>query len=211
VHVLAWPKDDSPLQLPPITRKVVGSRMLTGGSAQVSQTDEGITVSLPSAYRHEINTVIVLELDGPAADIPPVAAQTDLISEGKPARASNVYQGLAEFSANKAVDGDPESRWATDAGTESAWLEVEFESVQVVGSALICEAFPGRIQEFALEYRVEGEWKPFYRGKQIGENAKFEFEPVTIRKVRLNILRATDGPSLWEFQLCAPESGKTRP
>jgi len=210
VHVLAWPRDDAPLELPPIARKVIASSVLTGGTVTVAQSPEAITVSLPVADRREIDTIIVLELDGPASDIPPVAAYTDLISEGKPAAASNFYRGQREYAARRAVDGDPETRWATDTGTQSAWLEVDFESVQIVGSAWISEAFPGRVQEFVLERRVEGEWVPFYRGTHIGEHAKIEFEPVTTRKVRLNILRATDGPSIWEFQLCAPASGAKR-
>ncbi len=67
VHVLDWPEDT--LTLPPIPKRIVASSVLTGGSARVTQSDEGIEIAVPTAHRHEIDTVVVLELDGPAAEI----------------------------------------------------------------------------------------------------------------------------------------------
>jgi len=56
------------VKLPPIKRKIVSSSVLTGGSAAVDQTDSGIEVSVPKSDRREIDTIVVLKLDGPAAD-----------------------------------------------------------------------------------------------------------------------------------------------
>ena len=44
------------------------------------------------------------------------------VSEKAKATASNTYQNQAECGPEKAVDGNPETRWATDAGTHQAWL-----------------------------------------------------------------------------------------
>ncbi|MBU4270352.1 MAG: alpha-L-fucosidase [Planctomycetes bacterium] len=66
LHVLA--PNLAVVKLPPINKKIVGSSVLTGGSATVNQTEAGIEVSVPKSDRQEIDTIVVLKLDGPAAD-----------------------------------------------------------------------------------------------------------------------------------------------
>lgn len=56
------------VKLPPIKRKIVSSSVLTGGTATVKQTGAGIKVLVPKPDRQEIDTIVVLNLDGPAAD-----------------------------------------------------------------------------------------------------------------------------------------------
>ncbi len=63
VHVLNWPGDT--LALPPIAQKIVGSSLLGGPKAAVKQTDQEITISVPTSDREPIDTVVVLELDAP--------------------------------------------------------------------------------------------------------------------------------------------------
>ena len=53
------------MKLPPLKQKIVGSSVLTGGTATVKQTAEAIEVSVPKADRQEIDTIVVLKLDGP--------------------------------------------------------------------------------------------------------------------------------------------------
>jgi alpha-L-fucosidase len=53
------------VKLPPIARKIVASSTLTGGTPTVKQTEEGIEVSVPAADRQEIDSIVVLKLDGP--------------------------------------------------------------------------------------------------------------------------------------------------
>lgn len=64
LHVVDWPEDV--VELPPLDRKIVSSRSLTGAAATVEQTPKGIRVSVPPGARQEMDTIIVLELDGPA-------------------------------------------------------------------------------------------------------------------------------------------------
>ena len=49
--------------LPAIKKKIVGSRVLTGGSASVRQTDQAIEISVPKADRQEFDTIVVLTLE----------------------------------------------------------------------------------------------------------------------------------------------------
>jgi alpha-L-fucosidase len=68
LHVFDW--GNGALTLPALPRKVVRSSVLTGGSVSLSQTTDGVTISVPSASRQEIDTVVALEIDGPAEAIP---------------------------------------------------------------------------------------------------------------------------------------------
>jgi len=70
VHVFAWAGPS--LKLPPLPAKVIGSRVLGGGQASVRQSDAGLEILVPEGDRHPADTVVVLELDGPAARIAPV-------------------------------------------------------------------------------------------------------------------------------------------
>ncbi len=72
VHVFQW--SDSALRLPPIAAKVLRSRVLTGGSAKVVQSESGVEISVPAEHRESIDTIIVLELNRDAEGIPALAA-----------------------------------------------------------------------------------------------------------------------------------------
>jgi alpha-L-fucosidase len=123
IHVLNWPEDT--LTLPPIPKKIVASSVMTGGAVTVRQTKQAIEISVPKAYRRELDTIIVLELDGPANKISPRALLSDSLTAEKKAKASNTFQNMSTHGPAKAVDDDPATRWATDTGTKQAWLEVD--------------------------------------------------------------------------------------
>jgi alpha-L-fucosidase len=65
MHVLDWPEDY--VQLPPTPHRIVSSRSLTGSQVKVDQTAEGVRIAVPAPERQAIDTVIALELDGPAS------------------------------------------------------------------------------------------------------------------------------------------------
>jgi len=64
VHVLVWPGDA--LELPPIPRKIVAGKLLTGGRVDVRQDEKAITLFVSPRDRRELDTIVELELDGPA-------------------------------------------------------------------------------------------------------------------------------------------------
>jgi alpha-L-fucosidase len=64
LHILRWPS--GAISLPAIPRKIVRHRVLTGGQAVVQQTASGIEVGVAAAQRHAVDTIVKLELDGPA-------------------------------------------------------------------------------------------------------------------------------------------------
>jgi len=111
-----------------------------------------------------------------------------------------------EIAPEQAVDGNSETRWATDSGTKSAWLEVDLGKPAAIGRCLIEQAYPElqRVRKFAIEYWQDGKWQTCYRGENLGATLEAAFSPVTAQRVRLNITEATDGPTIWEFELYPP-------
>ena len=99
------------------------------------------------------------------------------------------------------MDGNDETRWATDAGTRKAWLELDLGRMVKFSRATLIEAYPGRVQKFELQWLDGAQWKTFCTGTGIGEYWTRTFAPVTAQRVRLNILEATDGPTIREFEL----------
>jgi alpha-L-fucosidase len=200
VHIRKWLSDT--VELPAISAKVVDSRVLTGGKADVSQTASGIAISVPEADRQAIDTIVALELDVDANQIPAVDVPRPVpVSEKAKATASNSFQNAAEFGPDKAVDGNSQTRWATDVETHQAWLELDLGRPTTFRRAWISEAFPNRVQKFELQWLDGTEWKTFCTGTTVGESWSKGFAPVTAQRVRLNILDSTVGPTIWEFEL----------
>ena len=205
VHILDWRR--APVVLPPIDRKIVRTSVVTGGSATVKPTETAIEITVPMAHRHKLDTIVALELDGPAFDAKVGRLASGSLAAGKKARASNHFQKSATYSPDKAFDDDFETRWGCDWGTKAAWLEVDLGKPTTFDRAFIAEPY-GRVQQFAIECKVGDEWRPCARGTTIGERRELKFEPVTAQVVRLNLLKTTEGPSIWEFQLFAPREKK---
>lgn len=198
LHVLRWPGEV--LSLPPLPRRIVRATALTGGEVALEQTTNGLAIRLAAAQQHAFDTILKLELDGPAKEIPILRAASGSLTTGRKATASNVYQGQNEYRPEQAVDDDPNTRWGCDWGTHSAWLEVDLGEPRTFNRAFISEPYD-RVRRFELQALRGDAWETFHRGTTLGENFEARFTPVTARHVRLNLLETTDGPSLWEFQL----------
>lgn len=195
VHVFRWEGDA--VTLPGIPRKITASSVMTGGRVQCDQTADRVILTVPAADHRDIDTIVRLDLDGPALDIPPLALATSSVQ----ATASNVFMEMDEYGADAAFDDDPHSRWATDGGTKQAWIARDFGRPRTFNGVRILEAYAGRVQRFELQYKEGAAWKTIFAGTTLGEDFKKSFPPVTAREVRLNILEAAEGPTLWEIRL----------
>ena len=202
LHVCDWP--DGPLRLPAIPAQVKSCRALGGSKAAFRQTASGLEVTVSPAYRQPIDTVVALELNSSALALPAmdVPMPRSLTTKAK-ARASNIYRNEAEYGPEKALDADGETRWATDVGVKSAWLEVDLGQPTTFSRAAIRQAYPElrRVKKFAIEYWQDDQWKPCYEGVNLGAKLSATFPPVTAQRVRLNCTDTTDGPTIFEFQL----------
>ncbi len=195
VHLLR--SEAATVTLPDIPSKIVRSELLTGGSAKVTQQDGQLTITIsPAPAPSDINSIVRLELDRSAMDLKPVE-----LASGIKATASNVFQNLEEYSAGKAFDGDPETRWATDAGTRQAWIALALGSPKRLAGVRIHEEYAGRVQRFEFQRKEGAEWKTIFSGATLGQDFSRQFPPITARELRLNILEATEGPTLSEIEL----------
>ncbi len=202
VHVFNWPESGD-LVLPAIPVKVKSAKVLTGGTAELKQGDKEISVGVPAGSRDEIDTLVVLELEGSAMEIEPVnsgSLSASVLYGGK----ANVYQKNPAYGPEKAIDDDDHSRWATDGGTKQAWLEVDLGKPVEFSRVLIREWTDekgSRSKKFELQYKSGDEWRTIIKGDKIGKNFKKSFPAVTAQVVRLEILEAIEGPTIEEFQL----------
>ena len=67
LHIMRWPSDT--IALPAIPRSIVKSTVLSGGECSVKQSAAGIQVSVAQQFRQPVDTIVKLELDGPANTI----------------------------------------------------------------------------------------------------------------------------------------------
>lgn len=197
VHVFKW--DGDRVVLPALAARVQRAVALTGGTVELEAGTDQWVLRLPEAQQDSIATIIRLYLDRSAMELPAVE-----VPAAFKATASNVFWGLHEFAPEHAFDDDPQTRWATDGGTRQAWVALEFPQPRRIGRVQINEAIERRVKRFQFQYRTDGDWQTLFEGTQIGPDFSRTFEPVTARAVRLNILEATEGPTIWEIRVSAP-------
>ncbi len=129
-------------------------------------------------------------------------AEVSAMPSAKSSSASNVYRGrIALSGAGAALDDDPVTRWATDGNVKKAWMEVDLGKVTEFSRVLIVEGTWNRVRKFQVQYKAGDTWKTIVEGSKLGERFEKEFTPVKARHVRLNILEATVGPTIYTFKL----------
>ncbi|MHC4476497.1 MAG: alpha-L-fucosidase [Planctomycetota bacterium] len=202
LHIFNWHHDR--FSLPPIDKKIVRAGLLTGGQIGVKQGPEHITVIVPQEYQQEIDTIAVLELDGPAADIEPVALSSGSLAHQKAATASSVYGDRAGSMPDKAFDDNYGTCWRSKG--KSGWLEVDLGGPQVVDTALIWDGgdYFGA-EQYELTCKVDQEWQTLVSGTMLGQPAVLKFEPVPSQMFRLNVSRKERQVMIYELQLFGPQ------
>jgi alpha-L-fucosidase len=204
LHILRWPGEV--ITLPPIGRKIVSYSVLTGGKAIVKQTADGITVSVAKKDRDELDTIVKLELDGPAAGLTPGRLPSKSLAFDCKASASGVWPN-PHLPASLAFDDDMTTRWGGAPDSKSGWLAVDLGAEKTFSSVFVSEAYD-RVGKFELQTKTGDSWRTFYTGSKIGESFTASFKPVTARHVRLNIIEASHVPTIWEVQFFGAEKGK---
>jgi alpha-L-fucosidase len=194
VHVLHW-WPDGVLTLPALSRKVLSHSVLTGGEASLEQTDRAITITVAAEHRHAVDTIIELNLDASAMDIPTTSVK--VMRHGKSATASGEWSG--DYSADKAFDDDETTRWGGAAPSRTGWLAVDLGSPKTITGAAIWE-YETRVQKFRLQFKENETWTTLVEGTTLG-TFQTTFKPITAQHVRLEILEAANAPSIYEFHL----------
>jgi len=133
LHVFQW--DGGQITLPDIARKVKSARLLAGGKAEVTQLNEQLVVRVPVSAHETGDTVIRLELDGSAMDLPVMAGTlitkpavkfpTREIPTNCPFAPSDTLVGLT-FTGRHAEYAGADTwypSWAADGNLYSPWTD----------------------------------------------------------------------------------------
>ncbi len=197
VHLLHGKTEN--IELPDIAGKIKSATLLGGGKIKFKHRGGKLNLSVPIALHDSSDTVVKLELTSSAMDLPVLEFSNVRTFR---ATASNVYENdHSDYGAQAAFDGDQETRWATDSGTKQAWIAVEFFKSKAISHIHISEAYSNRVQKFEFQYRDRNEWKTIFTGTILGDNFQRSFGRISAREFRLNILDATDAPTINEIEL----------
>ena len=183
LHILAhW---NGVIRLPDLPAKVVANRVLTGGTATVTQADGQLTVAIDPHERrgrefllHDFDTVIALDFDSLAMTLPIVGSVGESLTVGAVASASSqsgpdrsaqslVANDLTEFSEGIFV----KQRWSPDRKDEEPWVQLDLTAPAPISQIAIQEGKYGStssVQAFTISLRFDGEWHTIYRGDTIG-------------------------------------------
>lgn len=107
-----------------------------------------------------------------------------------------------DFTADRALDGDPRTRWNSAQGTTGGeWIELDLGASAAFNQIAI-QQFEDRITSFRMQYLDGSEWQDIFSGGKLGVTRRESFPTVTARRVRL-LIESTNGqtPSICEFQL----------
>ncbi len=127
------------------------------------------------------------------------------LGQGKPITASSQFIEPG-YDAKLANDGDPKTRWASDYGARSGWLEIDLGGEMEIGSVLVSEIEWKETRKFTIEVKQGDSWKEVASGTTIGADKEFPITPVKASRVRLNILESSNAININEFQVFPVES-----
>jgi len=195
LHVLR--AGDGRVELPDLGCDVKTASLRKGGAVKWEQRDGRLYLTFDPVEIDPIDTIIQLELDGSALLLRALS-----LDAGIKGSASNVFQKQDdEYGPEQAWDNDPNTRWATDSGTKQAWITGDLGKPLTIQRIRIEEAIAERVQKFEFQHREGQEWKTIFTGQKIGRWFQMKFnQPVTAQEFRLNILDATDGPTIADIE-----------
>jgi alpha-L-fucosidase len=109
------------------------------------------------------------------------------------------------FSASNIADGNYHTYWAAADGALTATIDIALSSPATFNRLLIQEYIPlgQRVSSFNIEAADESgtSWNPVAEGTTIGYKRILRFDPVTARRLRINITGALAGPVISSAEL----------
>jgi alpha-L-fucosidase len=137
--------------------------------------------------------------------------KTDL-ARGAKASAAQVRSRSPAFSAEKTVDGAPETFWMTDDWQNTAEITYQLPARQRFNIACLQEDIQQgqRICAVALDAWQESEWREISRATTVGYKRLLRFAPVETDRVRVRILDSRVCPTLASFGLYLEEKANPK-
>jgi alpha-L-fucosidase len=114
--------------------------------------------------------------------------KTELLA-GTKVTADNIRGNDDTFSANKLIDGNKNTYWATDDAVKKAAVVFEFMKPTAVNRLLLQEYIKlgQRIKAFTVEAKVDRKWKTIAKETTIGYKRILRFDRVLTSALRINI------------------------
>lgn len=148
----------------------------------------------------------------------PLPKNGKCISIEASAEASSVWENDVAYSAAKAVDGGPTTRWASSELTPELILTLNpreaFNKISVFeyleerrGEDYFSCVRVNRIKRYRIDILRNGEWECIYASDEpMGDCKVVKFQRnYTADKIRLKVLDASDFPSIYEFNVISCE------
>lgn len=119
------------------------------------------------------------------------------------AEASNVRGNSNKYMASKVNDGNSDTYWATEDGTNTGSITLNFDSPTTLNRVLLREYIPlgQRVKSFAVSAEIEGKWMVLDTQTTIGNRRILKFEPVTASKIKVEILDSKGPVTLSDFEV----------
>jgi alpha-L-fucosidase len=208
LHLLR--RSEGPVKLKALPVTIRSAKILNGPEIKTTSSEGILTLEIPNNSWDPVDTIVVFTVAGSAMDLAPLSATPagppGLITPNMKASASVIYQNDPNYAASRAIDGDPETRWATPDGTREASLQIDLLKSQTLARIEIDEAYAesaSRVRKFELQKKTGDAWVTFHTGTTLGAHFQASFTPVSTREIRLRILDASNGPTLSEVRLFA--------
>ena len=118
------------------------------------------------------------------------------LAEKAKVTASNIRGNSKDFGPEKVTDGNKETYWATDDGTTSASLTINFPKPITFNRFLVQEyiRLGQRVKAFTVEAFVDGTWKEVAKATTIGYKRILRFPGVKATQVRFTITDSKSCP-----------------
>ncbi|HYW81463.1 MAG TPA: alpha-L-fucosidase [Thermoguttaceae bacterium] len=125
------------------------------------------------------------------------------LAKGKQVVASNVRGDDPQFAAANVTDGDRNTYWAADNDVSTAQLTLDLAKPTAINHIRLQEPIRlgQRIEGFAVDAQVDGQWKTIAEGTTIGPRRILRTETVETDAVRLRITASRACPLLSTLEL----------
>lgn len=125
------------------------------------------------------------------------------LAEHAVAEATNVRGGSDAYAADKTIDGDHDTYWATDDNVKTASLTLTFDKPTEFNRFLAQEYIQlgQRVKAFTLEAETSGKWVEIARETTIGYKRILRFPTMTATKIRMNVTDSKSAPVISNVQV----------
>ena len=195
-------KTDFPTTPVKTVERIVGDNLVPMGDAYCNFL---LNVAPNREGRFDDNAIEALRQIGRAwkntghvADVPEAEAPiiSSNIAKFRPAEGTWSFDyAITDF----AVDDDFHTAWNSNPEVAEPWLSVDLGRERPLNMIVITENGAPRVEEYALEYRTAGEWKPLGTEPKAGRVKIHRFDTVWGDAVRMTVRKSSGAPAIAEL------------